>query len=261
MHTSQPHRIPTSNLRDLLRCGLASLPLLLAFPLQDAWSQESSLFHRAEPPNNPLPNATTRDQIQPIVGDPSLMHNANGGSLSSSFTFMPPQSARILRLHEIVFIRVDEIASSTAQGNASSRKTSLYDANLLDWVKFQGLSLKPAAMEDGDPRVQGQENEVYRATSQMQTREAMIFNIAATIEDIRPNGTIVLSGQKTIEHNDNVFEFALSGICRSTDIGPDNTILSKNIHDLKVTKVDRGHVRDAYSRGWFTRLIARIKPF
>lgn len=235
-------------------------------------AQESSLFHQPPPmrpmtmlptQSTPMASGSRQGEVpQAIINQPTAGQAMLNNSLqAASWTYTPTQSARVLRLHDIVFIRVDELASSNAQGNASSRKTSLYDANLLDWVKFEGLSLKPAAMEDGDPRVQGQQNEVYRATSQLQTREQMTFNIACTIEDIRPNGTIVLSGQKTIVNNDNTFEFALSGLCRSDDIGPDNSIMSRHIDQLKVTKVDRGHVRDAYSRGWFTRLLARFKPF
>ncbi len=174
---------------------------------------------------------------------------------------MPTQQARKLRVHDIVSIRVDEMAQSTAQGNASSRKNTIYDARLSDWVRFDGLSLKPAPQNDGDPRVGGQENEVYRADSTMRTRESVTLNIAAEIADIRPNGNIVLSASKKIIVNDNVFEVTLSGICRSDDIQPDNTILSRNILDMQVTKNDRGHVRDGYSRGWFTKLLARVKPF
>ncbi|MFO0923277.1 MAG: flagellar basal body L-ring protein FlgH [Pirellulales bacterium] len=76
-----------------------------------------------------------------------------------------------------------------------------------------------------------------------------------------PNGVVVLAAHKTIRNNDNAFEVGLTGLCRADDIGPDNTVLSKHIFDLDISKDDRGHVRDGYSRGWFTRLLARVKPF
>lgn len=182
--------------------------------------------------------------------------------LNSSFTYMAPVPARRLKIHDIVSIRVEETAQSLALGNATSRKNTSYDAVLQEWVQLDGWdTLKPSPQEDGDPRVKGTQNEVYRGDSTIRTSESLTFNIAAEIVDIRPNGTIVLSARKTVTHNDNSWEAALSGICRSDDIGPDNVILSRKIHELSISKNDRGHVRDGYSRGWFTKLIARIKPF
>lgn len=241
-----------------------------------AWGQNSSLYQRpfvmqenasisAQPtarpsqdPSSGTPASNTAVANPAVtgvmVGQPSPFSQA-------SWTYVPAQSARKLKIHDIVSIRVDEMAQTTAQGNASSRKNTIYDAKLADWVRLDGLSLKPAPQSSGDPRVGGQENEVYRADSTMRTKESMTFNIAAEIADIRPNGVVVLSAHKTIRNNDNAFEVALTGLCRADDIGPDNTVLSKHIFDLDISKDDRGHVRDGYSRGWFTRLLARVKPF
>lgn len=223
-------------------------------------AQDSSLFHKnvGGVASTAIGNRIA-DGLNVPMADPTT--NAMHPLQAASWTYSPGEAPRVLKIHDIVFIRVDEMAQSTAQGNASSRKNTLYDARLNDWISLEGLSLKPAPQNDGDPRVQGQENEVYRADSAMRTKESLTFNIAAEVADIRPNGTIVLSAQKTLNVNDNAFEVALSGLCRSADIGPDNTIMSRHIYDLKVTKNDRGHVRDGYSRGWFTRFLARIKPF
>lgn len=182
--------------------------------------------------------------------------------LNSSFTYMAPVPARRLKIHDIVSIRVQETAQSLALGNATSRKNTSYDAVLEEWVQLDGWdTLKPSPQEDGNPRIKGTQNEVYRGDSTIRTSESLTFDIAAEIVDIRPNGTIVLSARKTVSHNDNTWEAALSGICRSDDIGPDNVILSRKIHELSISKNDRGHVRDGYSRGWLTKFIARIKPF
>ncbi len=222
-------------------------------------AQNSSLYQRPlVAPSSSVPMTSGGNNMVASGATPA---NAANALQTASWTYKPGETPRVLKIHDIVFIRVDELAQSTAQGNTSSRKNALYDARLQDWVSLEGLNLKPAAQNDGDPRIQGQENEVYRADSTMRTRESLTFNIAAEVADIRPNGTIVLSAQKTLTNNDNVFEFSLSGICRAADITPDNTVMSRQIYDLKVGKVDRGHVRDGYSRGWLTKFIARIKPF
>ncbi|MFO0011233.1 MAG: flagellar basal body L-ring protein FlgH [Planctomycetota bacterium] len=183
-------------------------------------------------------------------------------SLQSSYTYQPPVPARVLRVNDIVSIRVEEIAQMIAQGNTTSRKTINFDAVLQDWIRMVGVdTIKPAPQSNGDPRVRFNENEVYRGDSTMRLAEQLTFNIAARIVDIQPNGNVVLEAKKTIEQSDNRFEASLSGICRAEDIGPNNVVLSRHIYDLKINRQDSGHVRDGYSRGWLTKWYARIKPF
>jgi flagellar L-ring protein FlgH len=208
---------------------------------------------------DPIPQLPAREIAPPIFPPGPI---PNSGLQAASWTYVPPNPTRILKIHDIVSIRVDKLASSTAQGNVQSRKTGLYDARLNDWIELVGWdTVKPSPQRDGDPRVQGTGNEVYRAQSNLQTREQLTFSISAEIADVQPNGNIVLSARETVTQNDNAWEISLSGICRPQDIGPDNTVLSRNIFDLKIKKDERGHVRDGYSRGWFTRWLARFKPF
>jgi flagellar L-ring protein precursor FlgH len=228
-------------------------------------------FGQGPGPGQWSPEAAYQAQAQamagfggPLAGMPSPMMapSENQNPLAASWTFVPPSAARNLRIHDIVSIRVSEIAQSNSLGNAQSRKSLSLDARLSDWVRLVGIdTIKPAKQSDGDQRVGGIENEVYRSNSNLQTREEITFNIAAEIADIRPNGNLVISAHKTIKLNDNDWEVSLSGICRPQDVGPDNVVLSKDITDLNVNKVERGQVRDGYSRGWFTRWYAYLKPF
>ncbi len=216
---------------------------------------------------NPTPqngnNTATRSDVLPpgTAGSGSQEIIPNGG-LQGSWTYIPPTQARQIRLHDIVTIRVDETATSLLLGNATSRKTTSYDAVVRDWIRMVGLdTIKPAPQADGDPRVQVNENEVYRGDSTIRTSESLTFNIAAQVVDILPNGLIVLEGNTTVELNDNKLEVSLIGTCRSLDIDPNNTVLSRNLVNKHIKKREDGHVRDGYSRGWLTRLLARIKPF
>ena len=188
----------------------------------------------------------------------------NEGQLGpqTSWTFVPPVPARLLKLHDIVSIRIEETSTSLATGNATSRKTTSYDAVLKDWVRFVGLdTIKPDPQSDGDQRVQANQSEVYRGDSTVRTSEAFTTNIGAEIVDIKPNGHIVLDATKVIRINDNSWRYSLTGTCRSQDIGPDNVVLSRNLIQSQIEKQDLGHVRDGYSRGWLTKLVARIKLF
>ena len=78
-----------------------------------------------------------------------------------------------------------------AEGTAENRKRTLYEAILTDWIRLTKFRLRPDAQANGDPTVAAESNNNYRAESTVESRESMTFNIAATVVDIRPNGTLV----------------------------------------------------------------------
>jgi flagellar L-ring protein precursor FlgH len=202
------------------------------------------------------------------VGQPGSSARSPAGQKSPtallnqvSWTYEPAPPTRVFRKNDVVTIRVDEITRMAAEGRAENRKRTLYEMILSDWIKIQDFKLRPDQQSNGDPSVAFESNSQYRAESNVESRESMAFNIAATIVDIRPNGNMLLEARKKIRVNDNLWETSLTGFCRAEDITPDNVILSKDLIDLEVTKQDRGHLRDGYSRGWFQRWLDRVGPF
>ncbi|MCC7339260.1 MAG: flagellar basal body L-ring protein FlgH [Pirellulaceae bacterium] len=242
-----------------LLLGLANLP--------PCWGQDSSLFHRpaiegtttpaadiAGPAGSQLPSQTMSPIIPPAM-------TGYSGNMAPPRTYQAPLPAKALRIHDVVQIRVDEAARMIAEGTAQQRKNGIYDAVLSDWIELDGLSIKSAPQESGDPRVKGATNQTFRANSNVMTRESLIFNIAAEIADIRPNGRIVLEAHKTMSINDNRWQVSLSGECQDSAIGPDNMVLSRDIINLKIDKRETGQARDGYRRGWFTTAVSILNPF
>jgi len=175
---------------------------------------------------------------------------------------VPPPVERQLHINDRIMVRVSELVSVSSEGEIQSRKDVQYNAVLTDWIKLIGLkTIKPAPQADGDPSVGGTLKQLFRAEGDMATKESLVLNITCTIADIRPNGDVVLEGHKQIQVNYESWSVSLSGICRYKDIGPDNTVLSKQIANLKIVKRDSGHVRDSYKRGWLSRWIDEWSPF
>ncbi len=171
-----------------------------------------------------------------------------------------PFIPRQIRLHDVVSIRVDELARMQAEGEVERRKNASLNAVIQSWVRLNGFrKAEPTAANN--PRIQGQLDELFRAENGIETTERLTFNIAARVADIRPNGNIVLEARKTIQLNNEIWNAKLSGICRQQDIGPDNVLLSRNIIDLRIEKSDVGHIRDSTRRGWFLRILDNVKPF
>lgn len=169
---------------------------------------------------------------------------------------------RVIQEHDIVSVRVQEGAQYLAEGDTNRRKTATYQAILLEWLTLNGLgSSSPNPQTDGDPSIQGRLNSQYRANSAVETQESLAFNLAAEVVGIRPNGNIVIEARRTIQNNDDVWDYYLSGECRQQDIGVGNLVLSKDVLNLMVKKTERGAVRDGYRRGWFQKGFDVMNPF
>lgn len=258
--------------------------LVFAFATNNCLAQRSSLFvnpttqpaqpnseqyYAAAAGGNPMVlNASTAAQNgEVIAGLPGLTQMpsnelAASGFAGASWTYTPVPPPRVLRIHDLITVRVDQTAQTQQTGTVQSRKNASLDMLLSDWIRLDGLdTIKPSPQNDGDQRIAGQNNEVYRANADLRTRESLTFNITTEISDIRPNGLLVLSGRDQNTINDNGWERCFSGICRPQDVGPDNVVLSRDVFEMKITKNETGQVRNAYAQGWVSKLFGRFKPF
>jgi flagellar L-ring protein precursor FlgH len=95
----------------------------------------------------------------------------------------------------------------------------------------------------------------------MELRDSLTFRIAAAVVDIRPNGNLVIEARREIQINEEVWMQSLTGVVRRQSIGPDRTVRSDEVAELRIRKQEKGFISDSYSRGWFTRWYDRWKPF
>jgi flagellar L-ring protein precursor FlgH len=179
----------------------------------------------------------------------------------SSWYFRQLEPPRPIQRQDIITVIVDEKSQVISEGEVQRRKRAIIDARLQDWIRFDGLDLKPAPQADGDPRIRGSINSELRNEMELETRDGMRFRISARVVDIQPNGNLVLEARRHIQNNNEVWEQKLSGIVHGDDVLPNRTVLSEKIYDLKIEKCEQGHVRDAYKRGWLLRIVDKFKPF
>lgn len=82
----------------------------------------------------------------------------------------------------------------------------------------------------------------------------LVLSITAHIEDILPNGNLVIRGRKQIQINDEVSEIIFSGIVRRDDVTPDNTIISTRVANMQIDVKGTGPVSAKSTGGLLSRL-------
>jgi len=209
----------------------------------------------------PLPQSQQQSQ-QPQPQQPQLPVPTTLENSSFMYRKLPPEAEfRELQINDIVTVLVDHRSSMISEGDAESRRNLSLNAVLADWLAFDGKDIYPAPQERGNPRINGSLQSQYRTESEMELRDSLTFRIAAAVVDIRPNGNLVIEARKEIRINEEVWMQSLTGVVRRQSIGPDRTVRSDEVAELRIEKRERGFVNDAYTRGWFTRWYDTWKPF
>jgi flagellar L-ring protein precursor FlgH len=225
----------------LVKTALVGLAMLLPWcaAAHTACAQNSSLF---------------RQDIPATQGQPLTL-------ATTSWLYQKAEPPKEIKLHDIITVAVSEKDALVSKGNVQRRRTAQYQAELEDWIKFKGLSIQASNPSGGQPDINGDLNVQDQAQMELDTNNALSFSIAATVEDIRPNGTLVIEAHLMVHNNEELWEQSLTGIIRREDVLPNNTVLSQNIAELSIYKRELGHVRDGYKRGWFTYWFDRFSPF
>ena len=83
--------------------------------------------------------------------------------------------------------------------------------------------------------------------------EQLVTNVAAVVTQVLPNGNLVVRGEKLIGINQGHEFVRLAGVVRTQDIQPDNSVLSTQVADAKISYGGKGALADSNSNGWLGR--------
>ncbi len=88
-----------------------------------------------------------------------------------------------------------------------------------------------------------------------QTSGTISTRISATVDSILANGNLVISGNKKISINGEDQVINIRGIVRTSDIQPDNSVLSYNISNAEITFKGDGIINSAQKPGLITKFL------
>jgi flagellar L-ring protein precursor FlgH len=85
--------------------------------------------------------------------------------------------------------------------------------------------------------------------------------MTVVVEDVMPNGNLLVLGKRTRSVAGNKQTIQASGIVRPSDVSADNVVTSDRVANFHLVYVNRGQENNYLRPGWFTRIWNLFNPF
>jgi flagellar L-ring protein precursor FlgH len=85
--------------------------------------------------------------------------------------------------------------------------------------------------------------------------------MTVVVEDVLPNGNLIVIGSRTRDVAGDKQTIQLSGIVRPRDIAYDNTVKSEQVANFKLVSFNEGITKDYANPGWLASLFDALWPF
>jgi flagellar L-ring protein FlgH len=86
-------------------------------------------------------------------------------------------------------------------------------------------------------------------------------NIAVTVKEVLPGGTLLVEGEKWIQINQSQEFVRLEGVIRERDVLPNNVVYSSQVAGARITYSSKGDMAVAGRPAWGSRFFSYIWPF
>lgn len=100
------------------------------------------------------------------------------------------------------------------------------------------------------------------AQGQSVTDSSLTTTLGGEVEDVLPNGMLVIQAVRQVSFNQQTETIRLRGLVRPADVNAENQVLSTNIASLELEVVGKGIINDyTYRQNPIVRLLQRILIF
>ena len=159
-----------------------------------------------------------------------------------------------------VEIRIDEsgeISNTTERRRTGSEEVAvpalLGLPSVASTVLPQGAGLDPGISTESTSRSIGD--------GSVEREEEIDLRLAATVEQVLPNGHMVIRGSQEIRINNELRDLQIAGIVRPEDISRRNVIGADKIADARIIYGGRGQITDLQQPRYGQQIVDLVSPF
>jgi flagellar L-ring protein FlgH len=139
------------------------------------------------------------------------------------------------------------VETSSASNNASTSATRSSDLSLTGAGTSSNKSLLnlTGGVSTGN---------AFKGEGSTSTEGSISAKLSARVDSVLPNGNLFIRGSRVITINGEEQTIKISGIIRTSDIQPDNSVYSYNISDANISFQGNGIVSRVQEPGWITKV-------
>ena len=231
-----------------MRTTAASTLLTLMLAAAAAQAQSSSLYSTQPPP--------------PVVRDGFVV---NPALQQASWTVVATPEPRRFAMHDLITIVIREQSSASSEATLETEKETKVDGGIdafphLTLKKLLDFQLRAGHTEDL-PKVGVDFKNEFEGEAEYERKDTMTTRLTGRVADVKPNGTLSIEARTFIQNDDEKLEILVTGYCRPVDVAPDNSVLSTQLYDLRITKLHDGELRKTSKKGFLTRVLDTLFNF
>ena len=144
---------------------------------------------------------------------------------------------------DTVTILINENSSAVRSGAANNAKSANVDmkagTGIFGWIAA-------ANAETSDK---------FDAKGTLTNTNKVNAKLTTTVTEVKPNGSMVITGTQTIKQNNEEQKITITGIVRPDDIAADNTVLSTYVADAQIKIDGKGPVANKQRQGILSKIL------
>lgn len=196
--------------------------------------------NKAPKPDNPYFAPVEPAAYQPVVPvTGSLYHTSTAMNLYGD--------GRAFRVGDIISVQLEESTQSSKSASTSVDKGTDLSINAGTVLgRNATIGRFPLTTSLGG-------NSGFAGDGSSDMSNSLSGQITATVHEVRPNGTLLVRGEKWLTLNQGDEYIRVSGIVRPQDIDASNTISSTRLADARITYSGTGSMHDSNTMGWLAK--------
>ncbi|MGK6323596.1 flagellar basal body L-ring protein FlgH [Sphingomonas sp. DT-51] len=216
----------------------------------------------AEAPIAPTVTPSLGDQARDGRDPATMVEPGGSASLFRTGAGAFFHDQRAAQVGDILTVRISIADSATLDNKSSRARSGSENVGLPSFLGLEG-TLKKVLPSGANPASLVDAKNASGSTGSGNTSRSEQINtvVAATVVGVLPNGNLVIRGHQEVRVNFELRQLLVSGVVRPQDIARDNSILSSQIADARISYGGRGQITDVQQPRWGQQVFDAVFPF